>query len=224
MSPSAPHALRGVIFDMDGTLLDTIGDIAASMNEALSTLGMPVHPLEDYRDFVGDGIETLARRALPAEHRDGETVRLAVSEMRSRYAGMWSRTTRPFPGVPEMLDELAGRGVRMSVLSNKLDEFTKAMANHFFPRVRFTAVRGLGPDMPRKPDPRGALWCAETMGVHPSRCVFVGDSVIDMETGRRAQMLPIGVLWGYQDRERLMGAGAWALAQEPGELVGFLDS
>lgn len=219
-----PGDLQGVVFDMDGTLLDTIEDIADSMNEALRTLGMPPRPAGEYRDLVGDGIDALAMRALPDNRRDAETVRRAVEVMREIYARSWKEKTKPFVRIPEMLEGMAANGVRMSILSNKLDSFTKAMAAYFFPSIPFDDVRGLGPGVPRKPDPAGALLCARTMGVIPARCLFVGDSAVDVKAGLLASMRPVGVLWGYQDRERLEEAGAFALVEDPLDLFAILES
>ncbi|HOJ13726.1 MAG TPA: HAD-IA family hydrolase [Deltaproteobacteria bacterium] len=216
--------MRAVIFDMDGTLLDTIEDIARSMNEALGLLGFPAHPVDRYLDFVGDGIDALARRALPGDVSDDALVHKAVLEMRRIYASSWACTTRPFAGVPEMLDVLAARGVKMAILSNKLDAFTKDMAATLLPRWRFEVVQGLEPGLARKPDPEGALRCARLMGVAGAECAFVGDSVIDILTGKSAGMMTVGVLWGYQDGARLASAGADALVAHPSELPDALLS
>lgn len=212
---------RAVIFDMDGTLLDTIGDIACAMNGSLKRLGFPIHPVESYLDFIGEGIEVMAMKALPEAYRNAETIASAVTAMREEYADRWFLTSRPFDGVKEMLDGLVSRGVKISILSNKLDVFTKAMAARLLPDWGFEEVRGLKPDCPRKPDPAGALLCAGSMGVNPVHCIFVGDSAIDMQTAVRAGMAPFGVLWGYQDREQLIMGGAEVLMHEPRELLGY---
>jgi phosphoglycolate phosphatase len=213
---------QAVIFDMDGTLLDTIEDIADSMNAALESLGFPVLPIEQYRDLVGDGIEVLAMRALPEEQRTVETIAASVKAMREEYGARWSVKSRPFPGIPELLDGLMEMGIRLSILSNKLDDFTKTMARSLLPNWRFIEVRGLAPSVPRKPDPAGAYLCAERMGVDPMHCIFVGDSIIDMDTANRAGMAPFGALWGYQDRQRLMNHGARILLDDPRDLLGYL--
>jgi phosphoglycolate phosphatase len=218
------NTYRAVIFDMDGTLLDTIDDIAESMNGALRRMGYPSHPVRSYLNFVGEGIEVLAMRSLPEKDRTIEIISRAVTYMREEYSTRWGDKSRPFEGIPEALDGLAGRGVSMSILSNKLDSFTKAMAAALLPDWRFDEVRGLTHDCPRKPDPAGAWLCAERMGVVPGHCVFVGDSGIDMETAVRAGMAPVGVLWGYQDSDRLLAGGARVLMHEPGELLGFFQS
>ena len=208
---------------MDGTLLDTIGDIADSMNEALRKMGHPIHPVASYLNFVGEGIEIMAMKALQERYRTPETIAAAVDAMRIEYTTRWSRTSRAFDGIAGMLDDLQEKGIRISILSNKLDSFTKAMAARLLPDWSFDEVRGLSPDCPRKPDPAGALICAGIMGVNPGHCIFVGDSAIDMQTAVSAGMAPIGVLWGYQDRERLLAGGAQALISDPRELLGYLS-
>jgi len=213
---------EAVIFDMDGTLLDTIEDIADSMNAALTCLGFPVHPGDRYRDFVGDGIEVLAMRALPESLRSAEIISKCVETMREEYGSRWSIKTRPFPGIPELLDSLTGMEIKLSILSNKLDSFTKAMARTLLRKWSFHEVRGLSPDCPRKPDPCGARICAERMGADPMRCIFLGDSAIDMVTATRAGMTPFGALWGYQDRERLLSHGARVLLDDPRDLLCYV--
>jgi phosphoglycolate phosphatase len=216
------NTYQAVIFDMDGTLLDTIEDIAESMNAALEGLGFPILPIEQYRDLVGDGIEVLAVRALPEEHRTAANIAAGVKAMREEYGARWSVKSRPFPGIPELLDGLMERGIRLSILSNKLDDFAKTMARSLLPNWRFIEVRGLVPSIPRKPDPAGAYLCAERMGVDPMHCIFVGDSAIDMDTANRAGMVPFGALWGYQDRQRLIDHGARVLLDDPRDLLGHL--
>ncbi len=142
--------------------------------------------------------------------------------MREEYGARWSVKSRPFPGIPELLDGLMEMGIRLSILSNKLDDFTKTMARSLLPNWRFIEVRGLVPSIPRKPDPAGAYLCAERMGVDPMHCIFVGDSVIDMDTANRAGMAPFGALWGYQDRQRLINHGARVLLDDPRDLLGYL--
>jgi len=212
---------QAVIFDMDGTMLDTLDDIADSMNRALAGLGFPLHRVEHYRNLVGDGIEVLAMRALPEDHRSARDIEAGVQAMRKEYSTHWAEKSRPFPGITDMLDGLAGRGIKLSILSNKIDAFAKAMADALLPNWRFIEVRGLLPDIPRKPDPTGALICADRMGVEPERCVLVGDSDIDMETARRAGMDGFGALWGYQDRERLLACGAKVLLGHPTDLLRY---
>ena len=212
-----------VIFDMDGTLLDTIEDIADSMNAALSRLGFPAHPRDKYLEFVGEGIEILAMKALPEDERSEGNKSHAVETMREEYRTRWSVKTKPYPGIPELLDALTEKGINLSILSNKMDSFTKEMTKALLGRWKFHEVRGLKPGCPRKPDPCGAKICAESMGVDPGQCIFLGDSGIDMETATRAGMAPFGALWGYQNRNILLGKGAIVLLEDPGNLLDYID-
>lgn len=214
---------EAVIFDLDGTLLDTIEDIADSMNITLSVFGFPVHEKRKYLEFVGEGLEELARKALPEEARNGGILARCVEHMKKEYAGRWSHTSRPYPGVPELLDSLTGRGIKLSVLSNKADVFTKQMVAELLDKWRFVEVRGLSADCPRKPDPCGALLCAERMRVDPRSCIFLGDSGIDMETGTRAGMYPVGALWGYQNQTVLRSGGARVVIEDPRELLACME-
>jgi phosphoglycolate phosphatase len=210
---------RAVLFDLDGTLLDTLHDIANAMNAALVELGAPLHAAGEYRAFVGQGLEILAEKVLPPNRRDGETVTRCVAAMRLEYGRIWARTTRPYEGIPELLGSLWNSGVKTAVLSNKADDFTKTMVSHFFGARRFEMVLGKSNDFPGKPDPSGALHIASRMGVRPHECVFVGDSDIDMQTARNAGMYPAGVLWGFRGAGELLASGAELLVSRPAEIV-----
>ncbi|MGC9325313.1 MAG: HAD family hydrolase [Desulfomonilia bacterium] len=207
---------------MDGTLLDTLNDIADSMNAVLRLSGFPTHSLEEYRGLVGDGIEVLVERSLPEEWRTGQYIEQCVNAMRNEYAQRWSATTHPFEGIPALLDELSRRDIQMAILSNKLESFTQIMASTMLGSWTFREVVGLRSDVPRKPDPTGAFGITRSLNVLPKRCIFLGDSGVDMLTGVRAGMHPVGVLWGYQEREALIRAGAQVLIETPGELLDIL--
>lgn len=212
---------RAVLFDLDGTLLDTLADIADSMNAALAALGQPAHPVEAYRFFVGDGVEALVRRSAPAHSQDEAFVRRAVGLLRDEYGRRWDRKTRPYPGVPELLAALAGRGVPMAVLSNKPDDFTRMAVERFLPGTPFSAVRGMRPGGPKKPDPSAALDIARGIAVPPAEFVYVGDTDTDMRTARAAGMRPVGALWGFRPEEELRAHGAHGFVSEPRELLAF---
>ncbi|HHO75097.1 MAG TPA: HAD family hydrolase, partial [Deltaproteobacteria bacterium] len=170
---------RAVIFDLDGTLLDTVEDIADSMNAALKKTGFVGHSMEEYKSFLGDGIEVLVRRSLPPDLNDEAVVSSCVDAMRDEYAKQWSIKTRPYENIPELLDNLVSLGVKMSILSNKLDSFTKDMVNALLGSWPFHSVKGLTSGGPRKPDPSCAVEIARIMDVKPERCIFAGDSGID---------------------------------------------
>ncbi len=213
---------RAVIFDLDGTLLDTLTDIAGSMNVVLASFGFPLHERDAYLAFVGGGIDVLAYRALPDDRRDEPTVARAVAMMREEYAGRWSDTSQPYPGIPELLDELARKGILLAVLSNKLESFTRTMVEALLGSWNFFQVRGLEFGRPRKPDPSQAIAIAQDMRLDPEQILFTGDSDIDIQTALKAGMFPVGVLWGYQSRQQLISGGAEALIEKPGDLLGYV--
>lgn len=210
---------QAVIFDLDGTLLDTLDDLAESMNAVLAGRGLPVHPVWAYRYLVGDGMPTLVRRALPIGHRGPEEAALALEEMRVEYDRRWDAQTRLYDGVGDMLDELTHMGLPLAVLSNKPDDFTHLTVERLLARWSFAAVQGLRDDVPRKPDPAGALGMAAGGGWEPERCLYVGDSSTDMVTARRAGMVAAGVTWGFRDREELWASGAQAVVETPAQVM-----
>ncbi len=212
-----------VLFDLDGTLLDTLDDIADSANRALVAQGFVDHPKDDFREFIGDGVQMLIRRALPEANRDDATVTRVVAAYRDEYARGWNVKTRPYEGISSLLHELTERKVHLAVLSNKPDEFTQLCVAHYLRSWPFRFVLGQGPEVPRKPDPTGARRIANGLGVTPSHCFLVGDSVADMATAKNAGMRPIGVGWGLQPAERLRQAGAEAIIDEPTHLLSILD-
>ena len=213
---------KAVIFDLDGTLLDTIADIADSMNRVLAGHGLPVHERSAYLDFVGGGMDVLVQRALPAGSDHGKLVPKLLASMRKEYAASWRVASKPYPGIPRLLDGLSSRGVPFCVLSNKIDVFTQEMVGALLGPWEFFAVRGLRTGSARKPDPGQALELAARLGVQPGEILFVGDSDVDMQTARGAGMVPVGVLWGYQSRARLLSGGAEFLLQKPGDLLEHL--
>ncbi len=216
---------KGVIFDLDGTLLDTLRDLGEAMNAVLREQGFPEHPLEAYRYFVGEGMETLVRRTLPAgpEGRKNEAlVAASLKKMREEYARRWPDHSLPFPGVPELLQELENRGLPKAVFSNKPHGFTVEMTEKLLGGWSFVCVRGIADGVPRKPNPAVALEIARKMKLPPQQIVFVGDSDLDMLTAQAAGMSGVGVLWGFRDAAELLGAGAQALLTHPRELLDLL--
>jgi len=211
-----------VLFDLDGTLLNTLEDLAESMNRSLARLGHPAHGVDAYRYFVGDGVVNLARRALPPSARDEATVRACVKAMEVEYAVRWAEKTRPYPGVPELLDALSGRGVRMAVLSNKPDRFTRLMVAELLPHWRFAAVCGATPETARKPDPAAALAIAAAVGSPPEKFLYVGDTDTDMKTAVAAGMLPVGAAWGFRPVQELLDNGAVEIIHSPPDLLKLL--
>lgn len=213
---------QAVIFDFDGTLLDTLQDLAESVNGVLNRSGFPEHSLEAYRHFVGDGVEELARRVLPDSHRDEATVNTILAAIREDYRQRWPNHTRPYEGIPELLDALTARGVKMAIVTNKLDDSTRTMAARLLHRWKFDVIVGATPDLPKKPDPQGALEIAQRLGLPPGAFLYVGDSDIDMKTANAAGMYPVGALWGFRTADELIRNGAKALIRKPLELLELL--
>jgi phosphoglycolate phosphatase len=210
--------MRGVIFDLDGTLVDSLADIAAAMNRTLAARGFPTHPLDAYRSFVGEGVRKLAERALPADALS-ETTSL-VAAYQADYAEHFLESTAPYPGIAELLEALSSRGVPMSVLSNKPEGPTRQLVEALFGGRRFRGVSGERPGVPRKPDPTAALELARDMDVPASDVSFIGDTLVDVACARAAGMRPLGVLWGFRAKE--VAASGVATVQRPEELLSLL--
>ena len=212
-----------VLFDLDGTLLNTLDDLADSMNAVLERLGYPAREIDAYKYFVGDGVKVMAQRALGEAGDDDAVVANVVAAMRDEYANRWARKTRPYDGVDALLDALESRGGVMAVLSNKPDDFTKIMVNEFFPTTHFAAVAGAREDVPRKPDPKGALAIADALAVAPERFLYLGDTNTDMQTATAAGMFAVGALWGFRPEEELVASGAQCVIAHPMDALGLLD-
>jgi phosphoglycolate phosphatase len=214
---------EGILFDLDGTLLDTLEDLADSMNEVLAGFGYPTYPAEEYKFFVGEGVEVLVGRALPQERRTPSTIADCLAKMREVYGRRWRLKTRPYAGIPELLDGLAGRKLKLAILSNKVDAFTQIMVADLLSSWRFDRVLGARPDHPKKPDPAGALEIAGDLGLPPEKFLYLGDTAIDMKTALGAGMIPIGVLWGFRPAEELRSGGASRLIEHPLDLLTVLN-
>ncbi|AGC48723.1 phosphoglycolate phosphatase [Myxococcus stipitatus DSM 14675] len=214
--------LRAVFFDLDGTLVDSLGDIADAMNHSLARHGLPTHPESAYRHFVGEGVRELARRAVPAGRE--ELAAAVLETYRPHYEAHLFDRTAAYPGILGMLSALAEQGVVMGVLSNKSDGPVKQLVERLLPGVPFRVVYGERPGVPRKPDPTAVLGMAAELGVAPVTCGFVGDTAVDMLTARAAGMYGVGVTWGFRDAAELHANGARAVATTAEELLAALRS
>jgi phosphoglycolate phosphatase len=211
------HDIRAVLFDLDGTLADTLADLASATNWALAQVGCSTHPTDDYRHMVGDGARELCARALPADKQGlvNDVLRL----MRQHYDEHCFDLTRLYPGIAELVMALAERHFRLAVLSNKPDDFTKRVIAHYFKPSPFAIVRGQLPNVPLKPDPTAALQIAQELGVPPAHWLYLGDTNTDMRTACSAGMHPVGVLWGFRDRDELLDSGAEHIVAKPRDVA-----
>ena len=213
---------KAVIFDLDGTLLNTIDDIANSVNSVLEKSGFPVHSTEEIKYFVGTGFYNLIRLALPEKNRDDGTIKKLVEMLREEYNTRWNQYTKPYDGIAELLDELTKRNVKKAVLSNKADNFTKIIVAQLLPQWQFEVVWGERPDVPKKPDPTAALEIADMLNISPDEFILLGDSSYDIQTGVAAGMFAVGALWGFRTADELKSAGADALIEKPLDLLKLL--
>ena len=212
--------VRAVLFDLDGTLTNTLEDIADAMNRSLRLHGLPEWPLDAYRYLVGDGAKKLAERAV----RDRQELALSVQQEYQAYYQEHTRVkTQPYDGVPEMLRAMQDKGLKLAVFSNKPDADTKNVVAHFFPDIPWAAVRGQIEGVPVKPDPTGALAVAEALQIPPAEFLYLGDTATDMHCAVNAGMLPIGALWGFRTAEELQSSGARQLVQHPMDVLSCLE-
>ena len=211
---------KAAIFDLDGTLLNSIDDLADSCNNALEKLGFPTHSRDCYKIFVGDGMRKLVERSLPEDNRDEETLAKCFDEMREQYSRAWAVKSQPYEGVIDMLKKIEQSGMKLAVLSNKPDDFTKLCVDRFLPNVDFTIVCGVCPDRPAKPDPTGALAIANEFGVAPADIIYLGDTNTDMQTANKAGMFAVGAVWGFRTKTELVEFGAQATIFHP---LDFID-
>jgi phosphoglycolate phosphatase len=209
----------GVVFDLDGTLVDTLEDIADAMNRVLALEGAPAHTYQAYRYLIGHGIRNLVTEALPPELRGDDSVARCYSRMIEDYGRNSLVKTRPYEGVPELVRALRDEGVPMAIHSNKSDELTRDIVAALLDPDDFVVVSGARPDAPLKPDPAVALEMAARFGLSPARVVYLGDSLVDMRTATAAGMIAVGALWGFRTREELVESGAAVVIAAPLDLL-----
>ena len=211
---------EGVIFDLDGTLLNTLPDIAGSMNRVLLRFGLPAHPVDAYRLMVGNGARVLTERAVGERREKADEVYHAY---RAEYAAHTCDLSRPYPGIMELVEQLKGRDVRMAVFSNKDDTDVRTVIGHYFPASPFSVLRGRRADTALKPAPDGALKIAEELRLRPDQLLYVGDTGTDMDCGKNARMTTVGVTWGFRTREELKTHQACHIVDRPEEILTLID-
>jgi phosphoglycolate phosphatase len=213
---------QAVLFDLDGTLLNTLQDLADAVNGGLKAQGLPPHSLDDFRYFVGEGREEMVRKALPESKRDPARLKQMLDFVNSYYAEHWCDHTRPYPGIPELLDRLVARGIKLTVFSNKPQEFTSQNVAGLLAGWPFARVLGASASVPKKPDCTAALRIAAELGLKTSDFLYLGDSGIDMQTATRAGMYPVGAQWGFRTKAELLENGARTVIEKPLDLLELL--
>jgi len=211
-----------IIFDLDGTLLNTIDDLANSMNLVLEQHDFPVHPVAKYKYFVGNGMDTLTRKVLPPHCTDESFIKTFLEEFQNEYKKTWHNFTQPYPGIEKLLENLEARGIKMSVLSNKADPFTKLIIDYYFGLDHFDFVYGERVGVPKKPDPTAALEIALQSNIQPYEFLYLGDSNTDMQTANAAGMYALGATWGFRKADELIEYGAKKLIHDPIEIIDLI--
>ena len=211
-----------VIFDLDGTLLDTIADLAESTNHALKQLGYPTHDVETIRTFVGNGINKLFERALPLQEQTEENVRLMRSHFVPYYDAHNADLSSPYPGIVHLLEDLQEKGIMIAVASNKYQEATVKLVKHYFPTINFIEILGQREGINVKPDPSIVFDILQKANVNKEEVLYVGDSGVDMQTAINAGVDAVGVTWGFRPRTELEGFQPMGLIDKAEELLGFI--
>ena len=211
---------KAVIFDLDGTLVDSLADLSDSVNLMLESYGFPTHEVEKYRYFVGNGSKKLMERTLPRDKAaSAEFVEEALAKYKAIYKERLLEKTRPYNGVRELLEELKSRGIPLGVCTNKHNDAALTIVKILFAPGTFEEVLGDRPGFPKKPNPATPLEIASHLGVKPDEVAYLGDTSVDMETAVHAGFLPVGVLWGFRPEEELVQSGAKVLLKAPLELL-----
>lgn len=220
IQPANPF--KAVLFDLDGTLINSLHDIADSMNRVLAAKGYQTHDYDAYRFFVGRGLLNLVSKTIPDSEKTEKTIKNLYQELLRDYEVNLLQKTVLYRGIPDLLNALTEKGIRLTILSNKADLFTKKIANGLMDAWSFAYVQGSSDEIPRKPDPSGALLICQALNLNPSEFLYVGDTNVDMETALAAGMYPVGVTWGFRSRQELTESGAGTIIDTPMELLELL--
>lgn len=218
------HRIKAAIFDLDGTLLNTLEDIANAVNRVMLKRGYLPHPIDRYRYFVGDGSEMLIKRALPKLESVPDKVSACLEEFKVEYGKTWDATTKLYAGIPELLNHLTNNGIRLAVLSNKPHVFSRLCVDKLLAAWTFEKVIGFSSRFPKKPDPTGALSIVSDLNLDKKNCLFMGDSGVDMQTAAAAGIFSVGAAWGFRPDAELMEHGCRFLARHPMDVLSLLPS
>ena len=214
--------IKAVLFDLDGTLVNSLADLANSVNFALSSLGFKTHETEEFKYFVGDGIPKMIERALPEDKRDEINVQKVKDVFLKYYALHFADNTVPYDGIIELVSHLSKSGIKIAVVTNKAQEMADKVVFGAFGNV-FDLVFGKREGIPAKPDPAAAIAVMKHLNVTPEECIFIGDSGVDVLTGANSKALPVGELWGYREEEELLKNGAKYIIKRPEELLEIIN-
>ncbi|MDR3245706.1 MAG: HAD family hydrolase [Prevotellaceae bacterium] len=212
---------KAIIFDLDGTLINSIPDIADSMNEVLSSYGYPQYTHNQYKYFVGNGIRRLVERCIPPEHGTPANVESIYRSMVEVYGNNCVNKTNLYEGIPELLDGLSAKGIKMAILSNKTDSITQKVCDKLFTNRHFELILGATNNFPKKPNPESALFVAHSISTSPEDIFYLGDTSIDMETACSAGFFPAGTSWGFRPKDELLNFGAKFIADNPPDCLQF---
>ncbi|MDE7401827.1 MAG: HAD family hydrolase [Muribaculaceae bacterium] len=208
-----------IIFDLDGTLINSIADLGSATNYALRTHGLAEHTIESYHYMVGNGIRKLMERAAP--EADQQQIDILLESFREYYDEHCMDHTTPYPGMPELLAELSAKGIKIAVASNKYQSAAERIVRHYFPDIEFAVIRGEQAGCPKKPDPSVIFAILGECPTAKSKVLMVGDSAVDIETARRACIESVGVTWGFRPVSELSAAYADHIISEPSEVLGI---
>lgn len=214
---------EAVVFDLDGTLIDSLYDLGNSVNKALKNFGFPPHSIEKYKNYIGSGTEAMVKRALPEDKRNDENLKNCLDRFNEIYEVEFNEKTSLYDGIPKLLDSLTEKNKKLSILTNKPYKFTEKYVEAHLSGWDFEMIVGQVDGIPRKPDPTGAHNIINKLEVDPSKIVYLGDTSVDMKTAVNAGMYPVGVLWGFRDREELVSNGARSIIEKPLELLDLIN-
>ena len=214
--------MKAIIFDLDGTLLDSLEEIALSMNTILKEFNYPVYEINEYKRFVGDGPLSLVKRVLPANTKE-EIIQTITQALRDKYDKQVNHSSRPYEGIYNLLESLKTNPIKLAILSNKPHDLTCRYIKSLFSQYEFLEVHGQKMDVPKKPHPQGALHIAKKLNIDPEEIYFIGDTPTDMNTAKHAKMKSIGVAWGFRPKEELLEAGANYIVEDCEDFWRFIQ-